>query len=149
MKTLVVFFSRKGYVQKLALDCARQTGADIMKLETYEPTRGKLCFWWCGRFGMMKWGMRLKPSVLDPADYDRVIICSPIWVFSVCAPVRQFVLDNAGRIKAADYKLMHFSTPMRYDRAVRWMDETLGIEHGEYESLCCMWGKVFKRRLYK
>lgn len=72
MRELVVYFSRKGYVEKLALAKAAALGADVVKLETTERTQGILGFWWCGRFGMHRWEMALKPLTVDVATYDRV-----------------------------------------------------------------------------
>lgn len=146
MKTLVVYFSRKGYVKQIAEGIAHDLGADLLALNTPERTEGVLGFWWCGRFGMHRWGMQLLPYDADVSAYEKVIICSPVWVFSVCAPVRQFLMESAGKIKAADYVLVHFSHAMGYPKTVAWMDRTLGLAHSGITSVCCMWGRTFGRK---
>ncbi len=145
MKTLVVFFSRKGYVKSVAESIAAERDADILEIKTTERTAGFLGFWWCGRFGMHRWGMPLEEYSVDVKKYDRVVLCSPVWVFSLSAPMRTFIAENAGKIKAADYVLVHFSGPMRYKKTVAHIDEVLGVKHDQFISVCCMWGKAIKK----
>lgn len=47
----------------------------------------KLGFWWCGRFGMHKWCMNIN---VDLKKYKKVKIVSPIWVFSISSPIKDF-----------------------------------------------------------
>lgn len=51
-KRLVVFFSRLGFVRKLAYEEAERTGAVLYEIKATEKTDGTLGFWWCGRYGM-------------------------------------------------------------------------------------------------
>ena len=62
MKTLVVYFSRKGYVACFAREKAEEMKADLLEIKTTERTKGILGFWWCGRFGMHRWGMPLEKA---------------------------------------------------------------------------------------
>lgn len=145
MKTLVVYFSRKGYVKKIAQQIASQNQADIFEIKTLEKTDGVLGFWWCGRFGMHRWGMPIEKTP-DVTAFDKVIICSPVWVFSICAPVREFLKQNSGKIKEAQYVLVHFSNPLNYDKTVAEMDKLLNIKHSSYISKVCVWGKTLKTK---
>ena len=56
---IVIFFSRLGSTKKLAFEIANEQGAEILEIKTTEKIDGDLGFWWCGRFGMHKWGMPL------------------------------------------------------------------------------------------
>lgn len=145
MRELNVYFSRKGYVKKLA----EADGNDVLALKTPERTSGVLGFWWCGRFGMHRWGMELSPYTVDLSLYDRVNIYTPIWVFAVCAPVRQFLSENKGRFKRVTYTLVHFSSPLRYDREVKKMDALCGCAHESYSSICCVRGFTLKGLTYE
>ncbi len=146
MKELVVYFSRKGRVRKVAQDIAQRDGAELLELKTPERTRGFLGFWWCGRFGMHRWEMPLEEYDADLGAFDKVVICSPVWVFSLSAPVRAFLQSAKGKIKAADYVLVHFSFPMKYPKTVKLMDETLGVKHGSFTSVACQWGRFYRFR---
>lgn len=145
MKTPVVYFSRKGYVKKIAEEKAKECGGDILELKTSERTKGWLGFWWCGRFAMHRWEMPLEKYATDVSEYDKLIICSPIWVFDICAPVRSFIMCENGKIKSADYVLVHYSFPMKYTRTAALMDDILGIKHNALTSICCVFGKTLRK----
>lgn len=145
---LVVYFSRKGYVRREAEALARGMGADLLELRTPERTRGVLGFWWCGRFGMHRWPMKLLPYDTDVSRYERVVIVSPVWVFSACAPVYAFAREQRGRVKSARYVFVHFSPFMRYPKTARALDRLLDARSEGYASAACAWGHVYLRREY-
>lgn len=93
-KTLVVYFSRLRYTKKIAYIKANELGADIEEIKTKERTEGTLGFWWCGRFGMHHWAMDTFPLEKDLSTYDKIIIVTPIWVFNICPPIRDFMRKN-------------------------------------------------------
>lgn len=136
---LVVFFSRMGYVKKQALEAANRTGAQIYEIKAAERTEGTAGFWWCGRFAMHRWPMPIEPITVDLGAYDHVTICSPIWVFSLASPVREFCRQAAGKIKAVDYVLVHH-TKGNYESAAAEMDALLGIPHTASVSVRCRMG---------
>ena len=136
---LVVFFSRMGYVKKQALIAADRTGAQVYEIKAAEPTEGTAGFWWCGRFAMHRWAMPIQPVTVDLTAYDHVTICSPIWVFSLASPVREFCRRAAGKIKAVDYVLVHH-TKGNYASVAAEMDRLLGVTHRSCVNVCCRTG---------
>lgn len=142
---LVVYFSRMGYVKKQALQRANELGAQVYEVTTPEHTQGTLGFWWCGRFGMHGWPMKINPIPLALESYEKVTICSPVWVFSLCAPMKGFLVLAKGKIKRADYILVHHQKS-KYEKIVAYMDDALGIKHENALSLCCRKGKYIKSR---
>ncbi len=142
---LVVFFSRMGYVKKVAYETANRTGAEVYEIRSTERTEGTSGFWWCGRYGMHRREMPIEPITVDLEKYDHVTICSPIWVFAISAPVRSFCLKAAGNIKEADYVVTHFS-PGRYKNAAAEMDSLLGITHTGFADVVCRVGRFETRR---
>ena len=141
-KRLVVFFSRMGYVRKKAYEEANRTGADVYEIKAAERTEGTPGFWWCGRFGMHRWEMPIEPIGIELSDYEHITICSPIWVFSLAAPVRAFCRAASGKIKEADYILVHHQKSA-YKNAADEMDIILGIKHTQLNSIQCRKG-VYK-----
>ena len=139
-KRLVVYFSRMGYVKRHALEEADRTGAVLCEIRSTERTAGTLGFWWCGRYGMHRWAMPIKPISIDLTTYDHVTICSPIWVFHLAAPVRSFCQQAAGKVKEADYILVHHQSS-RYENAAEEMDALLGIRRTGLRSVQCHAGK--------
>lgn len=145
---LVVYFSRMGYTKKVALEAANQTGADVYEVRATERTDGTLGFWWCGRYGMHGWAMPIEPLSVDLSAYAHVTVCTPIWVFTPCGPIRAFCETAKGRVRSADYILVHH-TRMRYDSAARELDRLLGLKSSDAVSLCCQKGKIKSRTVLR
>lgn len=139
-KRLVVFFSRMGYVRKLAYEEANATGAEVYEISATEKTDGTLGFWWCGRFGMHGWDMPIKPVDIDLEGYEQVTVCSPIWVFTACGPVKAFCRECSGRIKSVDYIIVHH-TNGSYEKAADELDGILGIKRSALCSVRCRKGE--------
>lgn len=140
-KRLVVYFSRMGYVRKLAYEAAQSTGAELYEIKATEKTDGTAGFWWCGRYGMHWWEMPIEPIAVDLKQYDHVTICSPIWVFALAAPIRAFCRAAAGSIGEADYILVHH-TGGKYENAADEMDKLLGLTRVGYQSFSCKIGRI-------
>ena len=136
---LVVFFSRMGYVRKVAYETAERTGAAVYEIRSTERTEGTLGFWWCGRYGMHHWDMPTEPVTADLTAYAHVTVCAPIWVFALAAPVRTFCRAAAGKIREADYILVHHQNS-RYENAAAEMDRLLGLHHTPFTTLRCREG---------
>ena len=137
---LVVFFSRMGYVKKIAYEKANETGAEIYEIKSTERTEGTLGFWWCGRFAMHRWEMPIENPEIDFSKYEHVTICSPIWVFALAAPVRAFCKKVSGKIKEVDYILIHH-TSGKYENAADEMDNLLKLKRTHLKSIQCKIGK--------
>ena len=140
-KRLVVYFSRMGYVKSAAYEEADRTGAEIFEVKATERTEGTLGFWWCGRFGMHKWAMPIEKTDLDFSKYDHVTICSPIWVFTLAAPMKEFCKEQNGKIKEADYIIYHHMKS-DFTSAADEMDSLLGLKRTGFKSVCCREGDV-------
>lgn len=136
---LVVYFSRMGYVKKLACEEANRTGAELYEIKATEKTNGTLGFWWCGRFGMHRWEMPIEEIKIDLTAYEHITICSPIWVFSICAPVRSFCRKATGKIQEVDYIFVHH-TKGKYENAAEEADCLLKIKHTQLKNICCRKG---------
>ena len=116
---LVVFFSRMGYVRRIAYEAAERTGAAV--------------------YGMHHWDMPIEPVTADLTAYAHVTVCAPIWVFALAAPVRTFCRAAAGKIREADYILVHHQNS-RYENAAAEMDALLGLYHTPFTTLRCREG---------
>lgn len=142
---LVVFFSRMGYARKLAYEEANRTGAVLYEIKSTERTEGTLGFWWCGRYGMHRWEMPIKPVEIKLSAYRHATICSPIWVFELSAPVRAFCRAASGKVAEADYILVHHQNSV-YENAENEMDALLGIKRTGLLSVRCREGVFRKTR---
>lgn len=102
MKTLVTFYSRTGNTRKAAAVIAEQLGADSDEIMDSK-----------NRMGIMGWlsggrdTMRKKPAKIsykeDPADYDMIIIGTPVWAGTMTPAVRQYLIMNKDRMKKSAF----------------------------------------------
>lgn len=137
--TLVVYFSRMGYVKKIAYEEANKKGSYVYEIIAKEKVMGTLGFWWCGRFGLNRLPMAIEDIDIDFSKYDEVTICSPIWVFSLAAPVRTFCMEAKG-IKKVNYILVHY-TNGKYTKVIEEMDSLLKIKHQRLINIRCRKGE--------
>ena len=138
--TLVVCFSRMGYTRKIAYEAADKIGAALYEIKASERTEGTLGFWWCGRYGMHGWDMPIAPISVDLAAYRRVILCTPVWVFGLAAPMRSFCRAANGKIKRVDYILVHHMNAS-FSAVADEMDRLLGVRRESFCSIRCRVGK--------
>ncbi len=103
MSTLIVFYSRGGHTRQIATELAAQCGAD---LEEIREARSRDGFWgYCRSALQLLTGALppiLKPS-RDPANYDVVIIGTPVWVQRPAPPVRAYLQQNATSLGQVAY----------------------------------------------
>ncbi|MFA6215110.1 MAG: flavodoxin domain-containing protein [Patescibacteria group bacterium] len=78
MKTLVIYYSLTGNTRFIAEQIAQKSGADILELK---PERGQ--------------GSKSRPKPLpltkDLADYDLIILGTPVWGFNFAPAIRTFL----------------------------------------------------------
>ncbi len=89
-KVIVYYFSKTGSNRYLAEKIASRLGADI------EQIRPNATAMFCL---IIQMGMGLKELKHRPEDYDRVILCGPIWMGSLIYPLRRFLEKYITRIK--------------------------------------------------
>lgn len=99
MKTLVVYFSRSGHTRQVANEIAARCGAD---LEMIREPRSRAGGW--GYLRSLWQALRhaappISAAVKNPADYDLVIIGTPIWSFGLAPPVRSYARQYATYFK--------------------------------------------------
>ena len=99
MKTLVVFYSRTGTTKKVAEAIAQKTGADLEEIKDTVDRNGAMGYLRSGRDAMKKKLTKLEPLLKNPADYDLVVIGTPIWGWNVSAPVRTFITERKDKFK--------------------------------------------------
>lgn len=148
MKTLVVYYSRKGYVEKIAdarIKSERENGneVDFLSLETISNTAGydglRNCLVNIASGGEME----LFPYDTDVASYDKVIICTPVWGGKVALPMKTFLTREKHNINCAEYVIVHFLDG-NMSAVADETDEILRLKREKYTSVQCVWGKIKK-----
>lgn len=100
MKVLVVYYSRTGHTERIAKEIAERCQGDIERILDGGIDRhglyGYLRSAWessCGATPLIQRAIR------DPAEYDLVVIGTPIWNWRLAAPVRTYVRRHAGQFR--------------------------------------------------
>jgi hypothetical protein len=97
-KVLVAYYSRTGNTKRLARAIAAALDADVE--EIHDPTDRS------GVLGFLRSGVEAYAGVLaaldhprrDPADYDVVVVGTPVWAASVSSPVRTYLWHERARL---------------------------------------------------
>jgi hypothetical protein len=97
-RVLVAYYSRSGNTKRLARAVASALAADVE--EIHDPTDR------AGLLGFLRSGVEAYARVLagvehprrDPADYDVVVVGSPVWAMSVSSPVRTYLWHERARL---------------------------------------------------
>ena len=94
MKSLVVYYSRTGHTAKIAQELANALECDIEEIIDTKKRSGILGWLRSGRDAGNQSLTVLKEPVNDPANYDLLIIGTPIWAGHVSTPVRTYIHQN-------------------------------------------------------
>jgi flavodoxin len=94
-KTLIVYHSRTGHTRRIARHLADRLGADLDEIRIVQPMHGVLGYAACAIEAMAGLAPALRPMRHRPADYDLIIVGTPVWFWSLSSPVRSW-LENFG-----------------------------------------------------
>ena len=120
--------------------------ADIVEIKAKEKTENTSGFWWCGRYGMHKWDMPIEDIDMDLKSYKKIVIVSPIWVFSVSAPIREFCHKYSKDINSVEYIFTHFMN-VSFKNVADEVDGILNKKREKFTSVCTRLGKVKERKI--
>ncbi|OJU17068.1 MAG: hypothetical protein BGN88_06320 [Clostridiales bacterium 43-6] len=132
MKTLVVYYSRKGSVKAQAEQAAKEAGGDLAEIKCKTKYKGIIGFMKAGRQAMKK---ACPPcESISIAGYDKVIVCGAVWASTICAPVRSFLTEHAGTFPEISFILLH-AGPEENKATIEEMDKIAGTTHSDYKSI--------------
>lgn len=94
MKTLVVYYSNSGNNKFLAEKIAKEINGDIQRIE---PRFNGLPF--VILFSLSKISLGIKPIRYNVKDYDRVIVCGPVYMGLLISPLRDFIEKHKSDLK--------------------------------------------------
>lgn len=101
MKYLVVYYSRTGITRTVARYVAEALGADVEELIDTKDRKGPLGFVIAGKDAALKKFVPIEPPKYNPADYDLVVIGSPVWANTMSSAVRAYLTEHGGDIPSA------------------------------------------------
>lgn len=98
-KCLVVYYSRTGNTAKVAQAIAAALGADIDQIRESRDRRGFLQYLRAGFEALRRRPAAILPPAKDPADYDFVILGTPVWAGQMASPVRGYIDCEKGKLR--------------------------------------------------
>lgn len=126
MKILLAYYSRTGTTKRIAEEIKESIDCDIEELISVRNRSGMIGFLFSGKEGSQGVPADIKPIANNPADYDLVIIGTPIWSGNLSSPARRYLLDNAGKFK----KISLFCTMggNEYEKTFNEMEKICGLK---------------------
>lgn len=98
MKSLVVYYSRTGHTDKVARELADALESDVEEIIDTKKRSGILGWIRSVIDARNKSLTVLKDPINDPAEYDLLIIGTPIWASHVSTPVRTYINQNQAKL---------------------------------------------------
>jgi len=124
MTAIIYYYSRSGTTAKVAKLLAKKLGCEAEMLDDGVDRAGFIGLLKCGYHAIKKKEFKLKPLKHKPADYDLVLIGTPIWGGGMASPIHAFIKANKKKIKTAAF----FSTAgdAKEQKGFTRMEEELG-----------------------
>ena len=97
MKALVVHYSRTGNTEKVAAELAKALGADAETIIDQKNRKGPIGWLTAGRDSTKKIPANIEEPKKDPTWYDLVVVGTPVWAWTVSAPVLAYLQKYAGK----------------------------------------------------
>jgi len=94
MKSLVVFYSRTGNAKFVAETIATEMGADLEEIVDLKKRAGTLGWISAGKDASQEKETQISPTKRVSADYDLIVIGTPIWAWRPTPAIRTYVAQN-------------------------------------------------------
>ena len=124
MRVLVVYFSQGSATKRVAVDLAFFLGADTERIIELKKRTGLFGFLSAGADSSMGKATPIETPARDPALYDRVVVCTPVWAWHLAPPVRTWLFKMRGRLPDCVYVVVSADTAP--EKIVPMMEEASG-----------------------
>lgn len=94
MKSLVVYYTRTGKTKSVAEAIAAQLGADLEEVVDLKKRGGAIGWISGGKDASRNNLTEIAPTQKAPADYDLVIVGTPIWAWSPTPAIHTYISKN-------------------------------------------------------
>ncbi|MCU0805223.1 MAG: NAD(P)H-dependent oxidoreductase [Burkholderiales bacterium] len=98
-KILIAYHTRTAYTRRVAEAIARRVDADLDEIGVTRERPGPIGYARCALEAMAELPASIRMPEHDAADYDLVVIGTPVWFWSLSSPVRAYVLEERRRFK--------------------------------------------------
>jgi flavodoxin len=102
-KYLVAYYSWTGNTAKVAKAIAEKLGADIEEIRDAKPRKGMFAFIRSAFEASQQRQTVIAPRVKNPADYDVVVLGSPVWAQNMASPMRAYITREQANVRQAAF----------------------------------------------
>ncbi len=100
MQTLIIYYSRTGLTKKLANNIKEKlSDCDIEEIKTKTNRLGIIQYLICGKEAVQEKIINIENTNYDPANYDLIILGTPIWAANISSPLRAYIEKNKNSFK--------------------------------------------------
>ena len=99
MKILIVYYSRTGVTKKVVEILKQKLNCYVEEIISVKDRKGLIGYLLSGREAMKGILAEIKPLAKNLADYDLVIIGTPVWGFNMSSPIRTFIVEQKEKLK--------------------------------------------------
>ena len=132
-KILVVYYSKSGNTERVAKEIAAGLSADVEKIIDKKSRKGLFGFILGGRDAMKKTTTDIEPGKSDPANYDLVIVGTPVWASSMTPAARTYIGKSKGKIK--NFAFFETSGGTNAENILPGMEEAAGKKAAAFTGL--------------
>lgn len=93
MKVLYVYYTRNNHCKEIVENLSLIVPGDIVELDDGRKKKGVLSYLMSGRDAMKEHTVTLRKIPYRPANYDVVVVVSPVWASHLSPPVRTFLME--------------------------------------------------------
>jgi flavodoxin len=99
MKLLTVYFTRSGNTEKVVKKVQESFGGDVELIKESVSRKGLVGWLKSGSGNSKREVAEINDTQYDPAEYDLVILASPIWAGTVSSPMRSYMMENRSKLE--------------------------------------------------
>lgn len=99
MKILIVYYSHTGNTEIIAKELAQNLNCDLEKITEKNPRSGVIGMILAGKDAALQKSSATNEIQHQIADYDLVIIGTPVWAWNISNPIRGFLEKHKQNIK--------------------------------------------------
>jgi len=123
-KALVVYYSRTGTTRRVAEAIAGMLACRVEEVTDTKARAGVLGFVVGGKDAWLRRLTAIGPLTSDPADYELVLIGTPVWAWTMSPAIRTYITQQRGRLPVVAFFATAGGTGIR--RTFRQMAELCG-----------------------
>ena len=99
MKTLIIYYSRTKITEKIAKTIQKDLNCDIEEITAKKEYNGVIGYIKGGFDASANRVCEINKPTKNPADYDLIIIGTPVWASTMATPIYSYLKEYKNKIK--------------------------------------------------